>query len=153
MTTSLKRSNIPLGSALDSLHFLLHWGCSLFWCPACIPLARPQSCPLGLHLDLIGSCCCRKPWFTREERQASDMQLCRQEREVVHHTVCVLRESRPDEQESTDSDPWLTGVRAECDSSWGGAWDTVFGRERHCRPPKFWSGIFCLQNTWNYMAV
>lgn len=84
---------------------------------ACIPQAWPPSCPLGLHLGLIGSCCYRKPWFTRAEHQASDMQLCADRKGKLCITPCVFYggESRPGELNGTECDSMI-------DRCQGGVW-------------------------------
>lgn len=120
-------SGFPFGSSAPLVYSGVHYR-------ACIPQAWPPSCPLGLHLGLIGSCCCRKPWFTRAERQASDVQLCVGRKGKLCITRCVFYggESRPGELDSTESDSMI-------DRCQGGVWHELKCDISHSFQQKFFS--------------
>lgn len=89
-----QRVGIPQGSRSGRPHFLLYWAFSLFWCPAQslyspgLAPELPPGPPPGPDWILL-----LQKALIYESRAPSlrHAAVCRQEREVVHHTVCVLR--------------------------------------------------------------
>lgn len=125
---------VPQGFSSGPLHFLPYRAFSLFWCPLQslyspglapeLPLGPPPGPDWILLLQKALIYESRAPSL----RHAA---VCRQEREVVHHTVCVLR-GRVTPWRTRQHRIWLHDWQVS-DMSWGATYHTVFSKRLQVR--------------------